>query len=123
MLFSYFFLLIAAADFTFARPPQRQVHKKPGYNKRSSPIAQHGVFSGKSKSPSSAWRNNPLHRRQDSSSSGACGTASQLTVQAPKSNIFQGLTDVEAAGVTEFLHENLNLTASANATGYVDETI
>ena len=62
-------------------------------------------------------RRAPLTRRQVSNQNG-CGSTSQLTAKAPKSNIFLGLTDDEAAAITAFLHnqKNLNLTAAANAT-------
>lgn len=62
-------------------------------------------------------RRAPLARRQVSTSNG-CGSTAQLITKAPKSNIFLGLTDNEAAAVTAFLHDqkNLNLTAAADAT-------
>ncbi|KAL8725493.1 MAG: hypothetical protein Q9166_007313 [cf. Caloplaca sp. 2 TL-2023] len=43
-----------------------------------------------------------------------------LTTKAPKTNIFAGLTNEEAAAVTSFLHgqRSLNLTAAANATSW-----
>ena len=117
MLFQYFLLLIAAANFSFARLPDRQVHKRPGSQKRSPAVANHGMFKGDTNKPSSEqWRNNPLRRRQSSGGSPSCGSTSQLTIAAPKSNIFLGLTTDEAVAVTQFLHDNLNLTAASNAT-------
>ena len=51
---------------------------------------------------------------------GGCSDGT-ITVTAPKTNIFGGLSDDEFANVTSFLHQQkrLNLTAVSNATAYV----
>ncbi len=57
-------------------------------------------------------------RQQHAKRVGTCASGAQLSVKAPKKNIFAGLSDQEAADATAFLHsqKTLNLTASANAT-------
>lgn len=62
----------------------------------------------------------PVERRQAPESSG-CDANSQLSVTAPKSNIFAGLTTDETIAITAFLHDqkSLNLTAASNATRQV----
>ncbi|KAL8725316.1 MAG: hypothetical protein Q9181_006455 [Wetmoreana brouardii] len=69
-------------------------------------------------------RRDSIHRRQAPESTG-CNLDSQITIKAPKTNIFAGLTNDEAAAVTTFLHaqESLNLTAAANATSWDNKII
>ncbi|KAL8639331.1 MAG: hypothetical protein Q9228_003623 [Teloschistes exilis] len=74
--------------------------------------------------PSANERRAPVERRQASDSTG-CDPDSQLSVKAPKSNIFAGLTADETVAVTKFLHDekSLNLTAASNATRQVPSII
>lgn len=100
-----FLLLLAAALDVSAR-------------RIDSHTVKHGMFPGSLREHSSRHaRRAPITRRQDPSASG-CGSHSQPTTKAPKTNIFAGLTDDEAAAVTAYLHaqKSLNLTAAADAT-------
>ncbi len=111
MLFSFLLALLAAVDLSLARRGSR-------LRGRNSPVVKHGVFPASLVSHGSEHaRRAPIHRRQASNST-SCDTGSQLTVKAPKPNIFAGLTNDEAAAVTLFLHgqKSLNLTAAADAT-------
>ncbi len=113
MLFSFFLVLLAAADLSLAR-------RGPRLRGRVPPVVKHGVFPASLTPHSSEHaRRAPINRRQASNSTG-CSTGSQITIKAPKTNIFAGLTDDEAAAVTLFLHgqKSLNLTAAADATRY-----
>ena len=112
MLFLYLLALLAAADVSFARASSSRL---PGSKPQ---IYKHGLFSN-----SLTKRNKLLSRRapispRQASPQGACGAGSEITTTAPKTNVFQGLTDDEAAAVTYFLHSqpSLNLTAVATAT-------
>ncbi|OCL04443.1 amine oxidase catalytic domain-containing protein [Glonium stellatum] len=60
-----------------------------------------------------------LKKRQPAGS-GICATGNRALFTAPQKNIFLGLTDLEAASATSFLHSqsNLNLTAATNATSW-----
>lgn len=112
MLSLYFLVLIVAPLLSFASP---------GYGSRGQwqpQVARHGMFQNRPTRRSSSFgRRAPIAPRQ-ASSPGACASGSQLTTKAPKTNIFAGLTDDEAAAVTSFLHgqNSLNLTAAATAT-------
>ena len=111
MFFSFLLLLAVASDLTLARNGH-------GSHRRSTPDVRHGMFPVRlTKSSSGQGYHTAINRRQASASAG-CGAGSQLTIKAPKTNIFAGLTDVEAAAVTSFLHSqrSLNLTAAASAT-------
>ena len=106
MLFFYLLLVIAAPVLSF---------KKLGRGVTPQ-IVKHGMFKSIPGHPGSKFaKRAPINRRQ---ASGNCASNSQLTVTAPKSNIFAGLTDDEAAAVTTFLHgqTSLNLTAITMAT-------
>lgn len=61
-------------------------------------------------------------KRQNAGSS--CASPGAQQISAPKSNIWGGLTDVEAASITAWLHnqQSLNLTAHFRA-GDWDNTI
>ena len=111
MLFIYLLALIAASNLSLAKP-------RYGARGPSPRVVKHGMFPGSVTKDSSAHRRRaPLARRQTASPS-SCGSGTQLTTKAPKSNIFAGLTDDEAAGAISFLHtqQSLNLTAAATAT-------
>ena len=111
MLITNYVLLFAASALSFATLSR-------GLLKPRSHIVKHGMFPARlGKHGLSHGRRAPFARRQVSTSNG-CGSATQLTTKAPKSNIFLGLTDDEAAAITTFLHdqEKLNLTAAVNAT-------
>ena len=60
-------------------------------------------------------------RSNNGGSKSSCKASADVTVNAPKQNIFQTLTDREYADVTAFLHaqDELNLTAVVNSTAYV----
>lgn len=111
MLFTFLLVLLAAVDLSSARRGSR-------LRERHSPVAKHGLFPASFAPPHTEHaRRAPIHRRQASNST-SCDTGSQITIKAPKSNIFAGLTNDEAAAVTLFLHgqKSLNLTAAADAT-------
>lgn len=114
MLVLYLLLLVAVPVLSFSKQAR-------GLRGPSPHVIKHGMFPGsinKHGGQSSKFgRRAPLNRRQ-ASTSGACSTGNQITTTAPKSNIFAGLTNDEAAAVTSFLHgqSNLNLTAAATAT-------
>ena len=59
--------------------------------------------------------NGPAGRRRTTST---CASGADLTITAPKKNIFAGLSDQDFADITSFLHaqDALNLTAVANST-------
>ena len=81
-------------------------------------VVKHGMFAGGLGGQSNSHATNvPIYRRQ-ASTSGGCDPEGQITIKAPKTNIFAGLTNDESVAVTAFLHEqeSLNLTAAANAT-------
>ncbi|KAL3423197.1 copper amine oxidase [Phlyctema vagabunda] len=63
-------------------------------------------------------------RKRQASSSGSCAAPAAQEISAPKSNVWSGLTDDEAASVTKWLfgQSTLNLTATANA-GEWDNTL
>ena len=110
-MFISFVLLIAASALSFSGVSH-------GLLKPRAHIVKHGMFPARlGKHGLGHGRRVPLARRQLSASNG-CSSTTQLTTKAPKSNIFLGLTDDEAAAVTAFLHdqEELNLTAAASAT-------
>ena len=89
-----------------------------GHGRPKSHIVKHGMFPSRLGKFAAGHRYRaPLARRQNPSQ-GSCGSSKLLTVNAPKPNIFLGLTDNEAAAVTTFLHaqNSLNLTAAAIAT-------
>ena len=111
MLFISFVLVVAACVLSFASLSH-------GLLKSGAHIVKHGMFPARvGKHGLGHEQRVPLARRQLSASNG-CGSTTQLTTKAPKSNIFLGLTDDEAAAVTAFLHDQkeLNLTAAASAT-------
>lgn len=88
-------------------------------------VVKHGMFS---KGPLEQSRRNArrasVERRQAANPTG-CSSGGQIIATAPKSNIFAGLTNDEAAAVTSFLHDqkSLNLTAAANATRWDSPSI
>lgn len=112
MLSLYLFVLLLA-PLAFAKQQVRGLRNvQDGVNG----IVKHGNFQGKpGKTASNLARRAPISRRQ--SSTGSCASSNQITTTAPKSNIFNGLTDDEAAAVTLFAHgqSSLNLTAAAMA--------
>lgn len=111
MLFFYVLNLIAAATFSLARLGNRQRGSDPQ-------LVQHGMFPDRVMKHSSRHvRRASVDRRQVANST-SCGSGSQLSANAPRRNIFAGLTNDEAAAVTSFLHDqkSLNVTAAANAT-------
>ena len=109
MLFFYLLVLIAAPVLSFTKQSR-------GLRQSTPQIVKHGMFRGRPANPGSKFaKRAPIGRRQ---ASGNCATGSQLTVTAPKPNIFAGLTNDEAGAVTTFLHgqQSLNLTAIPMAT-------
>ncbi|KAL8685663.1 MAG: hypothetical protein Q9218_007622 [Villophora microphyllina] len=114
MLFSLLLILLAAVNLSHARRGPRL------HGRGSLPLVNHGMFPSRQPEPQHGnERRAPVERRQGPGSTG-CGSSSQLSVKAPKSNIFAGLTNDEAAAVTSFLHDqkDLNLTAASNATSW-----
>ena len=110
MLLLQVLLLIAAPILTFAAPDRVLRGGKPQ-------LVKHGILQNDPTRRSSTYGRAPIAPRQ-ASNSGSCASSNQITTKAPKSNIFLGLTDDEAAAVTSFLHgqTSLNLTAAAMAT-------
>ena len=114
LLSLYLLVLIAAPVLSF----YEQAHGLGGPNPH---IVKHGMFPGSinkhSGESSKFGKRSPINRRQ-AGPPASCGSGNLLTTKAPKSNIFAGLTNDEAAAVTSFLHgqSSLNLTAAANAT-------
>lgn len=111
MLLLHFLALIAISSLAFAI--EGRGLRRPGPH-----VVKHGMFPDHhTKYSSTHVRRASFGRRQDPSPA-SCGSSNQITTKAPKTNIFAGLTDEEAAAVTSFLHdqESLNLTAAANAT-------
>lgn len=113
MLLLYLLVLIATPVLSFT---------KQGRGRGPSPqVVKHGMFPGSINKQSGKsgkfGRRAPINRRQASTPT-ACGSGSQITTKAPKTNIFAGLTNDEAAAVTSFLHgqNSLNVTAGATAT-------
>lgn len=116
MLFLYLLLLVAAPVLSFTT--QGRGLQGRGLRGAKPHVVKHGMFPATVNKQSSQFgRRAPLNRRQTSSPT-TCGSKSQLTTNAPKPNIFAGLTNDEAAAVTSFLHrqDSLNLTAAALAT-------
>ena len=113
MLFLYLLVLVATPVLSFSKQTR-------GLRGRSPQVVKHGMFPGsinkQSGQSSKFGERAPIHRRQASPAS--CGSRNPLAIKAPKSNIFAGLTNDEAAAVTSFLHgqSSLNLTAAATAT-------
>ena len=104
----YLLLLVITSNLVLSRPPAGSYH----------PIVKHGVFPDNIiKSEASHGRRSDNDRRQTPSAA-TCNSGKQIRIQAPKTNIFEGLTDDEAAAATAFLHteKRLNLTAAASAT-------
>ena len=114
VLFLYLLVLVIAPVLSFAKGV-------PGFRGLSPNGIKHGMSPGsihKRVGQSSTFgRGAPLSRRQ-ASPPASCGSGNPLTTKAPKSNIFAGLTNDEAAAVTSFLHSqsSLNLTAASTAT-------
>ena len=114
MLFLYLLVFIAAPVLAFARQARGLREPRPH-------IVKHGMFPGSinkhSGQSSKFGKRAPINRRQ-AGPPASCGSGDPLTTKAPKSNIFAGLTNDEAAAVTSFLHRqsSLNLTAAATAT-------
>lgn len=111
MLFIHLLVLIAAAHLSFARLGHGLRGPRPH-------VVKHGMCSSSfTKRSSGDGRRAPISRREAPAQT-SCGSGSQISIKAPKVNIFAGLTDDEAATVTSFLHDqkSLNLTAAANAT-------
>ena len=107
----FFHLLLLTLNLSF-------VALSNGLQTYSPYVVKHGMFPARSNSYSSGLRRRAsLSQRQASNPSG-CSSGSDLNTNAPKTNIFAGLTNDEAAAVTSFLHDqkSLNLTAAATAT-------
>ena len=70
--------------------------------------------------PKAPWGHRPRNYRPERRQAATCPSGANFAITAPQKNIFIGLTDVEAADVTSFLHAQtpLNLTAATNATAY-----
>ena len=112
MLFSNLFLLVLA-PLAIAKTQVRGLRDK---QNGANGLIKHGNFQGSpGKTASDLARRAPISRRQ--SSTGSCASGNQIDITAPKSNIFNGLTNDEAAAVTMFAHgqSSLNLTAAAMA--------
>lgn len=76
------------------------------------------------------WRENPWtarpgglpsterHTKRSAPAPAACAPNQEVSVKAPRRNIFNGLDGKEVADVTSFLHKqkSLNLTAAGKAT-------
>lgn len=86
----------------------------PAIATRSHAVTRHGKFQGHA----SNTLQKRGHEARAPKAAASCNTGAEITITAPKPNIFLGLTDVEAANVTSFLHQqkSLNLTAVANLT-------
>lgn len=114
VLFLYLLILVTAPVFSFSKQAR-------GLHGLSPHIIKHGIFPGSinkhSGQSSKFGKRAPINRRQ-ASPPAFCGSGNPLTTKAPKSNIFAGLTNDEAAAVTSYLHSqsSLNLTAAATAT-------
>ena len=111
MLIFYFFFLVATSSLSVSL--QGRALRRAGAH-----VVKHGMFSGGiEKLGNRDARSDSLHRRQASNPT-SCDSDSSINIKAPKTNIFAGLTDDEAAAVTKFLHDqkSLNLTAAVNAT-------
>ena len=114
LLFLYLLALIAAPVVSFSKQAR-------GLRGSSPHVVKHGMFPGSinkhSGQSSKFGKRVPVNRRQ-AGSPASCDSGNPLTTKAPKSNIFAGLTNDEAAAVTSFLHAQsiLNLTAAATAT-------
>ena len=114
MLLLYLLLLVAAPVLSFSKQAR-------GLRGPSPHVVKHGMFPGSinqhSGESSKFGKRAPINRPQ-APSAASCGSGNSLTTKAPKSNIFAGLTNDEAAAVTSFLHgqSSLNLTAATNAT-------
>ena len=106
MLFSYICLLVGLAGLGISRPPPESYQPL---------TTNHGRFPENILQASPKNQRRSMIVRKDASS---CNPAQENSIKAPKANIFQGLTDDEAAAVTSFLHDQpkLNLTAGSNAT-------
>ena len=72
----------------------------------------------KLKTPWATKNGGPRLQKRQPAGDGICTIGNETSITAPQKNIFLGLTDLEAASVTSFLHSqsNLNLTAASNAT-------
>ena len=108
MLFLYSLLLVAVSDLVSSRQPIGSYH----------PIVTHGRFPDNVIRPNSEYGRRSFPDRRQTPSASTCNSGQQISIKAPKANIFEGLTDDEAAAVTSFLHDQkaLNLTAAASAT-------
>jgi hypothetical protein len=117
MLLIYLLVLFAVSELPFAESKQLS-------RRRGKHVIKHGMFTGAhAKRTSRRWQNPSMLRSratvdQRQAPSTGCGSQGLLVTEAPKTNIFAGLSDDEAAAVTSFLHEqeSLNLTAAAEAT-------
>ncbi|KAI4252160.1 MAG: hypothetical protein LQ352_004444, partial [Teloschistes flavicans] len=112
MQFSSLLVLLAAVNLAYTR--RSSLLQRHG----TLPLVNHGMFpSTQTGHYSGNGPRAPVERRQAPESSG-CDANSQLSVTAPKSNIFAGLTTDETIAITAFLHDqkSLNLTAASNAT-------
>ena len=114
MLFLYLLVLVAVPVLSFSKQAR-------GLRGRSPQVVKHGMFPGninKHSSQSSKFGERASINRRQASPPASCGSRNPLAIKAPKSNIFAGLTNDEAAAVTSFLHgqSSLNLTAAAAAT-------
>lgn len=111
MLLFLLLTLFGLLDFSYARLGSTLP--------RSSPhVVKHGMFPDHHVRHSSRHVRKASVDRRQAADPTSCSPDSQISTKAPKTNIFAGLTDDEAAAVTTFLHgqESLNLTAAANAT-------
>lgn len=105
MLLLHFLVLIAISKLGLGRPAPGSYY----------PHVTHGRFPDNNVGLlQKRGRRSAPERRQAST----CNPGQEINVAAPKTNIFLGLTDDEAAAVTSFLHgqKSLNLTAGSNAT-------
>lgn len=105
--------LIAGLELCLLLPFAGQVLARPG--PASGPAGLPHSLSRPSRRAAAADDNNGNRKGSDG---GACGKKSEVTISAPKRNIFQTLTDEEYVEATAFLHaqEELNLTAVVNST-------
>ena len=109
MFFHCFAILLSTLAISFARPELWTKGVRNYATARRIPPSLHGRGF-----PDSSG----LVEERAAPPAAGCATENQLTVKAPKKNIFLGLTDEEAASVTAFLHDqkSLNLTAVVNGT-------
>ncbi|KAI2080782.1 hypothetical protein LOZ04_004158 [Ophidiomyces ophidiicola] len=69
---------------------------------------------------SASLRSRSGHQRRTTESQATCSYDKEVSVKAPRKNVFLGLEGSEVAAVTKFLHDQptLNLTAASNATSW-----